>query len=289
MQIREIMTANPACCTPDSSLREIAQMMVEHDCGLIPVVENQQTKKPIGTVTDRDITIRAFTTGRNPLELKASDVMTMGITTVSPETSVQECAEVMEDKKIRRVIVVDDNGRCSGIVAQADIAEFGPTSDLLSSVVHEISEADASPNKLSFGRKKNKKSFSDFSNQSRSTERYDTVNRSHQTGYQSYQKGNSLFSFQSLLPILVGIGISAGAKYYLDSANENRRRLPVKKQSEDFSADLLTSVDKSPAPLPKRADDFNTDTEKSQLNATFSDKADDSDYDTKISRTAGQS
>src|SRR5215210_6820546 len=99
MQIREIMTANPACCTPDTGLREIAQMMVEHDCGLIPVVNDLANKKPIGTITDRDITIRAFTTGQNPAEMKASDVMTMGVTTVSPETSVQECADVMEDKK----------------------------------------------------------------------------------------------------------------------------------------------------------------------------------------------
>jgi CBS domain-containing protein len=287
MQVNEIMTANPACCTPDSSLREIAQMMVEHDCGLIPVVENQQTKKPIGTVTDRDITIRAFTTGRNPLELKASDVMTMGITTISPETSIQECADVMEDKKIRRVIVVDDNGRCRGIVAQADIAEFGPTSDLLSSVVHEISEADASPNKLSFRRTKNNKSFS---NKSFSTNRSDTINRSYQTGDQSYQKKNSLFSIQSLLPILVGIGISAGAKYYLDSNNENRRRLLVSQQSEGVSGDLHASINKSSSPPLNRAEGLKTETDKSPvLNVAFSDKTDDSGYDTKISRTAGQS
>jgi CBS domain-containing protein len=64
MQVREIMTANPAVATSDTSLRQIAQMMVEHDCGCVPIVQDMTGKKPIGTITDRDITIRAFATDR---------------------------------------------------------------------------------------------------------------------------------------------------------------------------------------------------------------------------------
>jgi len=303
MQVKEIMTTNPACCTPDSSLREIAQMMVEHDCGCIPVVENQQTRKPIGTVTDRDITIRAFTTGRNPLELQASDVMTMGITTVSPESSIQECADVMEDKKIRRVIVVDENGRCRGIVAQADIAEYGQDPTLISELVHEISEAESSPNKGVFNKTKSGQSFRvqppmppmPPSNRMKSGQSYQPnrtfeADQSYSTN-RSYQKKKSVFSISSLLPLLVGVGISVGAKYFLDSNNENRRRETVKHQPKGFSGNLQASYDKSRGGLPNQAEDFTSETEKSKkvLNATFQDKKDNLNPDTEIGRTAGQS
>ncbi len=300
MQVKEIMTTNPACCTPDFGLREIAQMMVEHDCGCIPVVENQQTRKPIGTVTDRDITIRAFTTGRNPLELKASDVMTTGITTVSPETSIQECADVMEDKKIRRVIVVDENGRCRGIVAQADIAEYGQDPTLISELVHEISEAESSPNKGVFKKTKSGQSYRvqppmPPSNRMKSGQFYQP-NRTFETNQsysanRSYQTKKSVFNISSLLPLLVGVGISIGAKYFLDSNNEKHRRETVKLQSKGFSGNLQASYDKSRGDLPNRAEDFAPESEKSKkvLNAAFSDQKDNLNPDTEIGRTAGQS
>ncbi len=58
MQIREIMTGDPICCTRDTGLPEVARMMVEHDCGAIPVVESRNSKIPVGVITDRDITCR---------------------------------------------------------------------------------------------------------------------------------------------------------------------------------------------------------------------------------------
>jgi hypothetical protein len=142
-------------------LREIAQMMVEHDCGCVPIVENQSNKKPIGTITDRDITIRAFATGQNPAELKASDAMTMGVATITPDANIEKCADVMEDKKIRRVVVVNDDGKVVGMVAQADIAEHAPNPSLIGNVVNEISDAPASPNRGVFNRMRGNQSYSD--------------------------------------------------------------------------------------------------------------------------------
>src|SRR5688500_17365077 len=75
MQVREVMTADPACCIPKTGLQEVAQLMVDHDCGEIPVVENAQTKLPIGVITDRDIVCRAVAQGLNPLDLTAADCM----------------------------------------------------------------------------------------------------------------------------------------------------------------------------------------------------------------------
>ena len=138
MNVREVMTADPACCTADTPLTEVAKMMVECDCGAIPVVDNQDSKKPVGMITDRDITIRTVAEGRNPLDLTASDAMTVNVMTVTPETSIEECCNLMEDQQIRRVVVVDENGFCCGMIAQADIA-INADSRKTAEVVQEVS------------------------------------------------------------------------------------------------------------------------------------------------------
>src|SRR4051812_33797898 len=106
MNVQEIMTQNPVCCSADENLQTVARMMVEHDCGCIPIVENESSKAPIGTVTDRDICCRAVAEGRNPLDLTARDVMTEDVITVTPDTSIEECCSLMEDNQIRRILVV---------------------------------------------------------------------------------------------------------------------------------------------------------------------------------------
>ena len=138
MLVREIMSKNPACCTSDTSLQEVAKMMVDNDCGCIPVVESESGKKPIGMITDRDITIRTVAEGKNPLDLTAADAMSNDAATVTPETSVEDCCNMMEDKQIRRVVVVDENGGCCGMVAQADVAQYASTGQT-ADVVKEVS------------------------------------------------------------------------------------------------------------------------------------------------------
>ena len=139
MQVKEVMTADPACCTPETALQEVAQLMIDHDCGEIPVVDNKETKRPIGVITDRDIVCRTVAKGLNPLDLTVAECMTTPCVTVTPEMSVGQCAWLMEDKKIRRVPVVDADGSCCGIVALADIALRGKTG-VTSEVVKEVSE-----------------------------------------------------------------------------------------------------------------------------------------------------
>jgi len=123
MRIEEVMTRTPACCTPDTELREIAQMMVEHDCGQIPLVQSTSHPKVLGVVTDRDIVSRLVAQGRNPLDLRADACMSQPVITVSIDDSVEDCIQVMEAHRIRRVPVVDDEGVMRGIVSQADIAQ----------------------------------------------------------------------------------------------------------------------------------------------------------------------
>jgi CBS domain-containing protein len=138
MQVKEIMTADPACCISTMALQEVARMMVDHDCGEIPVVENKETKLPIGVITDRDIVCRTVARGLNPLDLTLADCMSKPCVTVTPDMSVEECGRIMEENKIRRVPVVDADGSCSGIVALADIALARRS--VVAEVVKEVSE-----------------------------------------------------------------------------------------------------------------------------------------------------
>src|SRR5687768_8135055 len=105
MLVKEIMTDNPACCTAETNLQDVAKMMLDNDCGAIPVVEDNNHKRPIGVVTDRDITIRTVAVGENPLTMSAKSVMTKNVFTVTPETSVEDCVNLMEENQVRRIPV----------------------------------------------------------------------------------------------------------------------------------------------------------------------------------------
>ena len=139
MKVKEVMTANPACCTPDVSLMEVASLFVDHDCGAIPVVGNVDDRKPIGIVTDRDIACRAVAKGLNALELKARDCMSSPSVTVREDASLDDAIQLMEEHKVRRLPVVDELGRCCGIVSQADIA-LSAGKLKTAAVVREISQ-----------------------------------------------------------------------------------------------------------------------------------------------------
>ncbi len=143
MQVKDVMTPDPACCAPDTTLQRVAEMMVENDCGEIPVVENMASMKPIGVITDRDITCRTVAKGLNPLVMTVSECMTTPCVTVTPDTSLDECCRALEEKQIRRVPVVDEGGACCGIVALADIAKHAPKRET-AEVVREVSEQSGS-------------------------------------------------------------------------------------------------------------------------------------------------
>jgi len=123
IKVKEIMTTEPACCTPESTLQQAAQMMIDYDCGEIPVVESFDTYTPVGVITDRDITCRSVGKGLNPLEMQVSECMTTPPISVMPEDTLDRCYQVLEENQIRRVPVVDEAGKICGIVALADIAE----------------------------------------------------------------------------------------------------------------------------------------------------------------------
>jgi Fe-S oxidoreductase len=126
-----------ALCTKDTGLTDVARMMVENDCGAIPVVGSMNSRKPIGIVTDRGIVTRTLADGKVPFQMAAGDCMTPEVFTVLPDEDVSQCARIMKAHQVRRVLVVDDGGRCIGMVAQADLAEHAPeheTADMVRNV-----------------------------------------------------------------------------------------------------------------------------------------------------------
>jgi len=139
--IREVMTADVAVCNPTTQLAYVARMMEERDCGAVPVVESTDSMKPIGIVTDRDIVIRALARNQDALSLCAGDVMSVDLLLVDPGMSLEECAKQMEQRQVRRAIVVDHTGRCCGILAQADISMWSGSET--AELVRQISEPDA--------------------------------------------------------------------------------------------------------------------------------------------------
>jgi len=138
MTVSTVMTNCPACCTPNTSLVDVARLMVDNDCGEIPVVEDMDTRKLAGVLTDRDIATRVVAAGKNSAEARAVDCMTRPAISVGPDTSLQVCCELMETHQIRRVPVVDESGSVVGIVSLADVVRSANSATTVA-VVKEVS------------------------------------------------------------------------------------------------------------------------------------------------------
>lgn len=142
MKVKKVMTKDPICCVPETPLKAVAHIMFEKNCGAVPVVENFDTMKPVGIVTDRDIAINTVAFGKDPLFMTAAEIMSFPVLTVKPDTSMDDCFEIMENNKVRRIIVLNDDGAICGIVAQADIARYADE-DEIAELVRDISKPRA--------------------------------------------------------------------------------------------------------------------------------------------------
>ncbi|MEX2139912.1 MAG: CBS domain-containing protein [Pirellulales bacterium] len=143
MKVSNIMTPSPATCHRQSKLQEVARLMLQCDCGAIPVVEDG-TNRPLGIITDRDITVRAIAEGRDPQSMTVGDCMSSPVETISSEATLEECVDKMESSQIRRMIVVDADNKTVGIVAQADIAMYAPQEET-AELLHDVSTPAPAP------------------------------------------------------------------------------------------------------------------------------------------------
>jgi len=134
--IHDLMTSNPSTIEADKTVVDAAKLMRDEDAGLIPIVEGQ---KLAGTITDRDIAIRVVAEGKDPQSSTVRDVMTSRLVTVDPDQDLDEALRLMAEHQVRRLPVVEEDGKLVGIVAQADIAKH--TSDeQTGEVVQQISQ-----------------------------------------------------------------------------------------------------------------------------------------------------
>jgi CBS domain-containing protein len=133
---RDVMTPQPACCSPMTTLDQIAKLMTQNDCGEIPVVD--AAERPIGVITDRDIVCRVVADGKNPSAYTAEHYMSQPVVTVRVDAPLDEIMSTMEKHQIRRIPVVDERGCCTGIIAQADLAWTGGEHDV-AELVREVS------------------------------------------------------------------------------------------------------------------------------------------------------
>jgi CBS domain-containing protein len=121
MKASEIMTPSPRTCTAQASVQEVARMMKEADTGVIPVVEAAGSERLIGLVTDRDLALRVPAQGRGP-DTKVQEAMSSEVAGVRPDDDLKTVRRLMEERQVRRVPVCDEQGRCLGIISQADLA-----------------------------------------------------------------------------------------------------------------------------------------------------------------------
>ncbi|MBV8913031.1 MAG: CBS domain-containing protein [Acetobacteraceae bacterium] len=121
MQIRDLMTPNPATVQPGHTIQHAARTMDELNVGVLPVTEDG---KLVGMLTDRDIVVRSASTGQDPKTARVADAMTLDPLSLGPDAPVREAIRLMEEHQLRRLPILD-GGRLVGIVSLADFAAAG--------------------------------------------------------------------------------------------------------------------------------------------------------------------
>ena len=119
-KIRDLMTPEVQTLTAEDNLAEAARRLWDHDCGVIPVVDEELRVK--ATVTDRDICMAGFTKNRPLSELPISVAMSRTVYTCRPDDSTSEALRIMAERKVRRLPVTDEDGRIQGIISMNDLA-----------------------------------------------------------------------------------------------------------------------------------------------------------------------
>ena len=138
MKAQDIMTKNPSTVTPETMLSEAARLMKDEDVGIVPVVEASGSRRLVGVVTDRDITIRHVAAGHSG-DCPVREAMSSSLVTARPEDDVDAVMETMGREQVRRIPVVDERGEIVGILAQADLAREAKDEKKVEDTVERIS------------------------------------------------------------------------------------------------------------------------------------------------------
>lgn len=119
MNVEQAMHKGASCVSPDAPVAEVARLMKKDDIGAVPVCENDHL---VGMITDRDMALRLLSNGADPKSQTARDVMTKGIIYCRSDQSIEDAIHLMEDKKVRRLPVINDKKRLVGMLSLSDIS-----------------------------------------------------------------------------------------------------------------------------------------------------------------------
>ena len=144
MKVREVMSQNPACCTPTDSAQTVAGIMRDRNVGAVPVVADQQSRQLIGMITDRDFCCSVVADGLDPKKATIEQFISMNPISCRDGENIEKCERLMQDHQVRRIPVVDANGSVIGIVSQADLA-LHDKPERVSKTVAEISKSEKRP------------------------------------------------------------------------------------------------------------------------------------------------
>lgn len=137
MHAKEIMSKKPEFLPPEATLKQAAESMRSHDYGFIPIGLDD---KLIGAVTDRDITIRAISKGKDPNKTTVNEVMSKGIQYCFENDDLNEVVQKMEKLQLRRLVVLNDEKRMTGIISLGDIARKCHDEKLCAELTEKVSE-----------------------------------------------------------------------------------------------------------------------------------------------------
>ncbi len=137
MQVQEIMTKDLEMASPSDSLFEVAKKMKSLDVGCMPV---QDRNRIVGIVTDRDIVVRGMAIEKNPSDMSVNQIMSTNIASCFSDDSLEDAAHIMEEKKIRRLMVMDHNNTPVGVVSLGDIAAKSHQADLSNEILENVSQ-----------------------------------------------------------------------------------------------------------------------------------------------------
>jgi CBS domain-containing protein len=125
MRVADLMTSDVAECSPEDSIRIAAMRMNQRRCGCLPVMANDGGRKRlVGIVTDRDLACRAIAQGLDPELTKVARCMSFPVHTIPHDADLWECADRFTTIGVRRLVVVDEQNRCRGIISRADLNRF---------------------------------------------------------------------------------------------------------------------------------------------------------------------
>lgn len=140
---KDVMTQDPVCCLPTDTVSKAAQLMKDENVGSIPVVEDEETMKLIGIVTDRDLALQVVAPEWDAETTQVDEVMTYDVITCRADDDLQKAVDAMAQHQLRRMPVIDGDYRIVGIISQADVATRVEKPEEVAEMVKEISQPTA--------------------------------------------------------------------------------------------------------------------------------------------------